>query len=93
MLWADRSQPSSRSRPGAYTYLEEDVHVLPGGVLPEHGVRVFPHHVVDGLDDVHHLLHRDTEAQGGNPEVKLFLGDGLGLPIPLRNESEYKDLL
>lgn len=92
MLWAEPFQWSLRSRPGVYTYLEEDVHVLPGGVLPEHGIRVLPHHVVDGLDDVHHLLHRDVEAQCGNREGKLLLGEGLGLLIPLRNGSDDKDL-
>lgn len=73
---------SGSPRPGVDTHLEEDVHVLPGGVLLDHRVRVLAHHVVDGLDDVHHLLHGDREAQGGDREVTLFSGDGLGLLIP-----------
>lgn len=39
-----------------YTCLEEDLHVLAGRLLLEDGVRAFPHHVVDGLHDVQHLL-------------------------------------
>lgn len=90
---ADWPQVSWSSRPGAHTHLEEDVHVLPGGVLLEHGICVFAHHVVDGLDNVHHLLHRDMGAQCGNREAKLFLGDGVRLLTPLRDESDDKDLL
>lgn len=61
---------------GVCTYLEEDVHVLPWSVLFEHRICVFPHHVIDGFDNVHHLLeqgHKSTQC--GNHEVKLFLGD------------------
>ena len=46
------------------SYLEEDVHVLPWSVFFKHRICVFPHHVVDGFDNVHHLLERDMEAHG-----------------------------
>lgn len=45
-----------------HTYLKEDIHVLPGSILFEHRIGVFPHHVVDGLDYVYHLLEGDMEG-------------------------------
>lgn len=36
--------------------------MLPGSILFEHRIGVFPHHVVDGFDYVHHLLEGDMEA-------------------------------
>lgn len=39
-------------------YLEEAVDVLPGRAVLHAGVGVLPHHVVDGVHDVRHLLGR-----------------------------------
>ena len=67
------------------SYLEEDVHMLPWSVFFKHRIRVFPHHVIDGFDNVHHLLergHRSTQC--GNQEVKLFWVTVWGFLSPLR---------
>lgn len=37
--------------------------MLPGSVLFEHRIGVFPHHVIDGFHYVHHLLEEDTEGR------------------------------
>lgn len=42
-------------------YLEEAVDVLPGRAVLHAGVGVLPHHVIDGVHDVHHLLGRERE--------------------------------
>lgn len=39
--------------------------MLSRSVFFEHGICVFPHHVVDGFDDVHHLLERAWEHSVG----------------------------
>ena len=59
--------------------LEEYLHVLVWGLLFEHRVRALPHHVVDGSDDLRHLL-------GGNPkEQEMYIGErGLGGPLAPR---------
>lgn len=36
--------------------LEEALHMFSWGIVLHGGVRVFPHHVIDGLHDVQHLL-------------------------------------
>lgn len=42
--------------PGWSAYLEEPLHVLQRRVLPQDGVGVAAHHVIDGLHDGQHLL-------------------------------------
>lgn len=39
-------------------YLEEAVNMLPGSTILHIGVGVLPHHVIDGVHDVSHLLDR-----------------------------------
>lgn len=49
--------PSPAGPGGTYsTHLEEPLHVLQGRVLPQDGVGVAAHHVIDGLHDVEHFL-------------------------------------
>lgn len=36
--------------------LEEALHMFSWGIVLHGGVCVFPHHVIDGLHDVQHLL-------------------------------------
>ena len=57
------------------SYLEERLHVLPGGIFLEDRVCAFPHHVVYCLHDIKHFLEsqRHTReaarnAQGRHPE-------------------------
>ena len=49
------------------------------GVVLQSGVGVLPHHVVDGSDDLRHLL-------GGNPkEQEMYIGErGPGGPLAPR---------
>lgn len=39
--------------------------MLPGSAVPHVGVRVLPHHVVDGAHDVRHLLARQRTGGEG----------------------------
>lgn len=39
--------------------------MLPGSAVPHVGVRVLPHHVVDGAHDVCHLLERQRAGGEG----------------------------
>ena len=60
-------------------HLEEGVYVLLRDVPLQGGVSVLPHHVVDGSDDLRHLL-------GGNPkEQEMYIGErGPGGPLAPR---------
>lgn len=40
--------------------LEEGFHMISGGIILHRGVSVLPHHVVDRLHDVQHLLQKQT---------------------------------
>lgn len=48
-------------------YLEEAVNMLPGSIILHVGVGVFPHHVIDGVHDIRHLLDR----QKGGKEARI----------------------
>lgn len=41
--------------------LEEALHVFPRSVVLHCGIRVLPHHVIDGCHDVQHLLKSQGE--------------------------------
>lgn len=43
-------------RRSGLTHLEEPLHVLQGRVLPQDGVGVAAHHVIDGFHNGQHLL-------------------------------------
>ena len=75
------------------SYLEEDVHVLPWSVFFKHRICVFPHHVIDGFDNVHHLLERGHgSTQSGKQEVKLFSVTVWGSLSPLRMKGIKRNL-
>lgn len=73
-----------------HTYLEEDIHMLPGSILFEHRIGVFPHHVIDGFDYVHHFLEGDMEAHTvGTMRSNLLRGQNLGsFRVPFANQSD-----
>lgn len=45
-------------------HLEEELHVLGGRAVPQGGQGAAPHHVVDGLHDLQHLLGRVQSGAG-----------------------------
>ena len=47
--------------------LEKALHMFSWSIVLHSGVRVLPHHVIDGLHDVQHLL-KSEEQQGKNIE-------------------------
>lgn len=49
-------------------YLEEIVNMLVGSIIPHAGVGVLPHHVIDGVHDVCHLLDRERGRQENRNE-------------------------
>ena len=51
-------------------YLEEVVNVLIGSVIPHAGVGVLPHHVIDGVHDVCHLLDRERRREENKNESR-----------------------
>lgn len=68
---------------GAYklTYLEELLHVLYRGIVPEDRVRVAAHHVINGFHDRQHLLAEnegDALSMGRQPKPSPPPCSGLG---------------
>ena len=73
--------PSARS---GLTHLKEPLHMLQGCILPQDGVGVAAHHVVDGLHDGQHLL--------GNRELHESASTA-GMPGPLSVTSRGQSFL
>ena len=53
-------------------HLEEALHMLPWGLLPECRIRILAHHVIDGLHDIKHFL-LDQERRGSLLRVSNLL--------------------
>lgn len=53
------SHESIHNHDDLLTYLEDSLHVVFGCVLVDGGLCVPAHHLVDGVDDVQHLLLGD----------------------------------
>lgn len=56
--------PSAACRGGGRAHLEEELHVLGGCAVPQGGQGAAPHHVIDGLHDLQHLLGRAQSGAG-----------------------------